>query len=69
MYSRAGKRSGPQVRSPGFKSQLQLLFIWPSYLASIYLSFCVCEVGVIMALNRITVGIKLARTDVKHLAQ
>lgn len=69
MYSRAVRGSGPGVRSPGLKSQLQLLFIWPSYLAFIDLSLCICEVGIIMALNRITVRIKLDITDVEHLAQ
>lgn len=40
-------------------SQVRLLFTWPRYVASIYLSFSVGEVGVMMALNIITVRIKL----------
>lgn len=67
-YSTVVKDEGPGVRLSRLNSQLQLLFIWTSYVASVSLSFCICEVGMIMALNGTAVRIKLDITDVKHLA-
>lgn len=68
--STAVKRYGPEVRLPRYKSLLQLLLSRVlRHLASIYLSFYICEVGLIMGLHGTAVRIKLNITDVKHLAQ
>ena len=50
---------GPTARSPGFKSQVchfLAVWAWASYLTALCLSFCICLVGLLWGLNKLTHG-------------